>query len=141
MTEDGSESLSSESPEQENARLRAENARLRRLLAVHGIPIPQVALENPPPPKVIETPSPVDKEERADGQSGYGPAGAVAPRRGRVSNSCGMPAAIGSGGFPTDSSTCGCLSTSGEMAGGQSRPRPRSAMADASVILDSGAAK
>jgi superfamily II DNA or RNA helicase len=99
MTENGSGSLPFESPEQENTRLRAENARLRRLLAVHGIPIPQVALENPPPTRIIETAPPVDKEERArkrialfrslfrgredayarrweraDGQSGYGPA-------------------------------------------------------------------
>ena len=65
MTENGSESLSFEPPEQENIRLREENARLRRLLSVHSIPIPQLAPENPPPPKIVETPPPVDKEERA----------------------------------------------------------------------------
>ena len=99
MTENGSGSLPFESPERENIRLREENARLRRLLAVHNIPIPQVALENPPPTKIIETAPPVDKEararkrialfrslfrgredvharrwENADGQSGYVPA-------------------------------------------------------------------
>jgi hypothetical protein len=65
MTENGSDSLPFEPPEQENIRLREENARLRRLLAVHSIPIPQLAPENPPPTKIVETPPPVDKEERA----------------------------------------------------------------------------
>ncbi len=65
MTENGSGSLSFEPPEQENIRLREENARLRRLLAVHSIPIPQLAPENPPPTKTVETAPPVDKEERA----------------------------------------------------------------------------
>ena len=65
MTENGSESLPFEPPEQENIRLREENARLRRLLAVHSIPIPQLAPENQPPTKTFETAPPVDKEERA----------------------------------------------------------------------------
>jgi len=65
MTENGSDSLLFEPPEQENIRLREENARLRRLLAVHSIPIPQLAPENPPPTKAVETTPPVDKEERA----------------------------------------------------------------------------
>ena len=65
MTENGSGSLPFESPEQENIRLQEENTRLRRLLAVHGIPIPQVATENPPPTKTVETAPPVDKDERA----------------------------------------------------------------------------
>src|SRR5229473_4832279 len=65
MTENGSGSRPFEPPEQENIRLREENARLRRLLAVHSIPIPQLAPENPPPTKIVETPPPVDKEERA----------------------------------------------------------------------------
>src|SRR5260370_27636654 len=51
MTENGSGSLPFESPEQENTRLLEENAHRRRLLAVHGIPIPQPAPENPPPTK------------------------------------------------------------------------------------------
>ena len=65
MTENGSESLPFEPPEQENIRLREENARLRRLLAVHGIPIPQLAPENPPPAKTVGTTQPADKDERA----------------------------------------------------------------------------
>src|ERR1039457_3259452 len=65
MTENGSESLPFEPPEQENVRLREENVRLRRLLAVHSISIPQLAPENPPPTKPIETAPPVDMEERA----------------------------------------------------------------------------
>jgi hypothetical protein len=65
MTENGSESLPFETPEQENIRLREENARLRRLLSVHSIPIPQLASENPPPAKTVETAPPVNKEERA----------------------------------------------------------------------------
>ena len=65
MTENGSDSLPFEPPEQENIRLREENARLRRLLAVHSIPIPQLAPEIPPPTKIVETAAPVDKEERA----------------------------------------------------------------------------
>src|ERR1039457_3561809 len=55
MTENGSESLPFEPPEQENIRLREENARLRRLLAVHSIAIPQLAPENQPPTKNVET--------------------------------------------------------------------------------------
>jgi hypothetical protein len=47
MSENGSESLPFEPSEQENIRLREENARLRRLLAVHSIPIPQLLPENP----------------------------------------------------------------------------------------------
>src|SRR5450432_756133 len=65
MTENASESLPFEPPEQENVRLREENARLRRLLTVHSIPIPQLAPENQPPTKTVETAPPVDKEERA----------------------------------------------------------------------------
>src|SRR5436189_5287164 len=65
MTENSSESLPFEPPEQENIRLREENARLRRLLAVHSIAIPQVALETPPPAKTVNATPPLDKEERA----------------------------------------------------------------------------
>lgn len=65
MTENGSDSLPFEPPEQENIRLREENARLRRLLAVHSIPIPQFPAANPPQTKPVEPPPPVDKEERA----------------------------------------------------------------------------
>src|ERR1017187_2544429 len=55
MTENVLESLPFEPPEQENIRLREENARLRRLLAVHSIAIPQLAPENQPPTKNVET--------------------------------------------------------------------------------------
>jgi superfamily II DNA or RNA helicase len=65
MTDSGSGSLPFESPEEENIRLRAENARLRRLLAVHNIPIPQLAPESPPPVTTVEAAPPMDKEERA----------------------------------------------------------------------------
>src|SRR5580698_4308345 len=65
MVENGSGSLSFESPEEENIRLREENARLRRLLSVHSISIPQLAPDNPLPTKPVETAAPVDKEERA----------------------------------------------------------------------------
>jgi len=65
MTENGTDSLPFEPSEQENIRLREENARLRRLLAVHSIPIPQLAPENPPPTKPVEMALPVDREERA----------------------------------------------------------------------------
>jgi hypothetical protein len=64
MTENGSGSLSFESPELENIRLREENARLRRLLAVHSIPIPQLTHENPSLTKTVESVPPVDNEER-----------------------------------------------------------------------------
>ena len=60
-----SDSLPFEPPEEENIRLREENSRLRRLVAVHSIPIPQLAPENPPPIQPVETAQPVDKEERA----------------------------------------------------------------------------
>ncbi len=65
MTENGSESLPFELPEQENIRLREENARLRRLLAVHSISIPQLPPENPPAITLVEPAPLVNKEERA----------------------------------------------------------------------------
>jgi hypothetical protein len=65
MAENGSGSLPFDSPEQENIRPREENACLRRLLAVHGIPIPQLAPEFPSPAKTVEAAPPVDTEERA----------------------------------------------------------------------------
>src|SRR5580765_1741594 len=65
MSDNGSDSLPFEAPEQENIRLREENARLRRLLVVHSIPIPQAAPQNLPPAKSVETPPTVDKAERA----------------------------------------------------------------------------
>jgi hypothetical protein len=65
MTENGSDSLPFEPPEQENIRLRDENVRLRRLLAVHRFPIPQIAPASPPITETVETAPPLDKEERA----------------------------------------------------------------------------
>jgi superfamily II DNA or RNA helicase len=65
MTDNGSESLPFEPPEQENIRLREENARLRRLLAVRSISIPQLPPENPPAITPVEPARLVDKEERA----------------------------------------------------------------------------
>ena len=65
MTENGSESLPFEPPEQENICLRDENARLRRLLSVHIIPIPQLVPENPLPAKTAELAPSMDKAERA----------------------------------------------------------------------------
>jgi hypothetical protein len=65
MAENDSDSLPFEPPEQENLRLREENARLRRLLAVHSIPIPQVAPPSPPAAITVETLAPIDREERA----------------------------------------------------------------------------
>ncbi len=65
MTENESGPLAFESQEEENARLRDENTRLRRLLAVHGIPIPSSGPVRPSPAKTVEMASPVDKEERA----------------------------------------------------------------------------
>ena len=65
MAWNDSASLPFEPPEQENIRLREENARLQRLLAVHGIPIPQPAQEKPAPTKIVESAPPEDKEERA----------------------------------------------------------------------------
>ena len=68
MAENGSESLPFEPPEQENIRLREENARLRRLLVVHSIPIPQLAPESPTLTRTAETAAPVDKEEQRESE-------------------------------------------------------------------------
>jgi superfamily II DNA or RNA helicase len=64
MTGNDSGSLPFESPEQENARLREENDRLRRLLATHSIAIPQWTAMITSPTKVAESRQ-VDREERA----------------------------------------------------------------------------
>src|SRR6267142_521467 len=55
MTENGSRSLAFDSSDEENAHLREENARLRRLLTVHGISIPPLPPANPLPIKTVET--------------------------------------------------------------------------------------
>ena len=64
MTENGTDSLPFEAPEGENARLREENARLRRLLSTHGIAIPHWTPTIPSPAKVAESIK-ADREERA----------------------------------------------------------------------------
>jgi len=68
MTENGSRSLAFDSSDEENAHLREENARLRRLLTVHGISIPPLPPANPLPIKTVETVAPKNKEERARGR-------------------------------------------------------------------------
>ena len=65
MSENDSDSLPFEPPEQENVRLREENARLRRLLTTHSIPIPQFEAETPLLTQAVESAMPVNKEERA----------------------------------------------------------------------------
>lgn len=65
MTEDGSGSLPLGSPEDERTRLREENTRLRRLLAAHGIPIPEPTPDDSPLAANAEAAPPLDKEERA----------------------------------------------------------------------------
>src|SRR5580658_7906376 len=65
MGENDSDSLPFEPPEQENLRLREENARLRRLLAVHSIPIPQVSAPSSTSAITVESLAPIDREERA----------------------------------------------------------------------------
>jgi hypothetical protein len=60
-----SESVSFERRDAENHRLREENVRFRRLLAAHGIPIPQANVDEVVPTRVPE-PAPAEtKEERA----------------------------------------------------------------------------
>jgi superfamily II DNA or RNA helicase len=64
MTGHGTDSLPFEPPEQENTRLREENARLRRLLSTHSIAIPQWTPTSPSSAKATESMK-VDREERA----------------------------------------------------------------------------
>jgi hypothetical protein len=65
MNENASESLPFESPDEETRRLREENARLRRALTVHGIPIPPLSPANPPPAKSVEAVQLESKVDRA----------------------------------------------------------------------------
>ncbi len=99
MASRSSESASFEHPDGENQRLREENARLRRLLAVHGISFPQLVPYGTHPAQNIEPAAVESKDERArkrialfrnlfhgredvyarrwenpDGRSGYAPA-------------------------------------------------------------------
>ncbi len=57
-----SESASFERADGENQRLREENARLRRLLAAHGIPVPLLPPDDALPVQTIE-PMPVERKE------------------------------------------------------------------------------
>lgn len=65
MRENGSDSLPFDSPEQENARLKEENRRLRRLLDVHGIAIPVLPATEQAPVTVGYAEPSIDREERA----------------------------------------------------------------------------
>jgi len=65
MNENASGSLQFESPDEENSRLREENARLRRALAVHGIPIPPPSPPSPPPANTVDAVLLESKDERA----------------------------------------------------------------------------
>jgi len=65
MTESDSESLLSERPDEENRRLREENARLRQILAIHGISVPPAPPTDSTLTQAAGTASPESKEERA----------------------------------------------------------------------------
>jgi superfamily II DNA or RNA helicase len=65
MCENETDSLPFDSPEQENARLKDENRRLRRLLEVHGIAIPPLAATEQAPVTVRLPEISLDREERA----------------------------------------------------------------------------
>jgi len=65
MTESASWSVPSERPDEENKRLRDENARLRQILDTHGIPIPPPSPVDSPLTQVARTGSLESKEERA----------------------------------------------------------------------------
>src|SRR5665213_3709128 len=60
-----SESVSFEQRDEENQRLREENARLRRVLAAHGIPVPQFTPEDARQVQSITPAAVENKEERA----------------------------------------------------------------------------
>ena len=65
MRENDPDSLPFDSPEQENVRLKEENRRLRRLLEVHGIAIPQLAAPEQAPVRGESLEASLDREERA----------------------------------------------------------------------------
>ena len=63
--ENVSDLFRSESPDEENRCLKEENARLRRALTVHGIPIPPLPMASPPAAKAVEAVPLESKEDRA----------------------------------------------------------------------------
>ena len=65
MRENEPGALPFESPEQENARLKDENSRLRRLLDAHGIAIPPLCSPEKLPATDGPPEIPLDREERA----------------------------------------------------------------------------
>ena len=60
-----SESVPIERRDEENQRLREENARLRRVLAAHGIPVPQFTPDDARPVQTITPVAVENKEDRA----------------------------------------------------------------------------
>ena len=65
MRENEPDSLPFDSPERENVRLKDENRRLRRLLEVHGIAIPQLSPPEQAPVRIESVENSLDREERA----------------------------------------------------------------------------
>lgn len=65
MTRGILESISFAHRDEENEKLREENARLRHLLAAHGIPVPEHTADDVGPVEAIASPTNEKKEERA----------------------------------------------------------------------------
>ena len=65
MASRSSETVSFEQRDNENQQLREENASLRRVLAAHGIPVPQFAPDDARPVQTITPTAVGNKEERA----------------------------------------------------------------------------
>ena len=65
MASRSSESVSFEPRDEENQRLREENAKLRRVLAAHGIPVAQFVPDDGRPVQTIAPAAMENKEERA----------------------------------------------------------------------------
>jgi hypothetical protein len=65
MASRSSESVSFEQRDEENQRLREENARLRRVLDAHGIAVPQLVPDDARPVQTITPMAAESKEERA----------------------------------------------------------------------------
>jgi superfamily II DNA or RNA helicase len=65
MSDNGSRPLRLETPHAENRRLREENARLRQLLAAHGIPVPSSPADMYPTDRASEAVQEHDHQDRA----------------------------------------------------------------------------